>query len=62
MFRLSESTFKYEKGLLKELTNYVIDSLGGVYPEMERNIKTVGYFIQVVYKLNNFFVTRYNKS
>lgn len=41
MFRLSEATFKRESGLLKELSNYVVESLGSVYPEMERNFTTV---------------------
>lgn len=27
--------------LLKELTNYVADNLGPIYPELERNIKLV---------------------
>lgn len=40
-FLLSETSFKTDKGLLKELTNYVVENLGAVYPEMETNIKQV---------------------
>ncbi|XP_017775336.1 PREDICTED: alanine--tRNA ligase, mitochondrial isoform X2 [Nicrophorus vespilloides] len=40
-FAISENMFKKEQGLLKELSNYVIESLGTVYPEMQNN------FIQI---------------
>jgi alanyl-tRNA synthetase len=40
-FVLSENVFKKETGLLKELTNYVIEHLGPVYTELERNVKQV---------------------
>lgn len=51
-FALSENTFKKD-GLLKEMTNYVVESLGGVYPELERNVKTVHQIVdyeEEVYK------------
>lgn len=41
VFQISETNFNKEKGLLKELTNYVVENLGCVYPEMERNIYQV---------------------
>ncbi|XP_018576954.1 alanine--tRNA ligase, mitochondrial isoform X2 [Anoplophora glabripennis] len=40
-FLLSESVFKKEKGLVKELTNYVVENLGPIYPEMERNVTQI---------------------
>lgn len=40
-FLLSEGVFRKEKGLLGELSNYVIDYLGPVYPELEKNSKQV---------------------
>lgn len=36
-FSISNNVFQKE-GLVKELTNYVVDNLGPVYPELERNI------------------------
>ncbi|XP_050315762.1 alanine--tRNA ligase, mitochondrial isoform X2 [Anthonomus grandis grandis] len=38
---LSQTVFGNERGLIKELTNYVVENLGDVYPEMERNISLV---------------------
>ncbi|KRT86570.1 tRNA synthetase, partial [Oryctes borbonicus] len=40
-FSISESTFGKQDGLVKELVNYVIDILGPVYVEMEKNINQV---------------------
>ncbi|KAK5648526.1 hypothetical protein RI129_003418 [Pyrocoelia pectoralis] len=39
-FLVSETCFKTE-GLLRELSNYVVESLGHVYPELEKNITQV---------------------
>ncbi|CAG9766243.1 unnamed protein product [Ceutorhynchus assimilis] len=36
-FLLSETVFGKEKGLVKELSNYVVENLGDTYPEMEKN-------------------------
>ncbi|KAL3281602.1 hypothetical protein HHI36_004809 [Cryptolaemus montrouzieri] len=44
-FTISEDVFLKEKGLLKELTNYVVDNLGHTYPEMEKNISHVQQII-----------------
>uniref|UniRef100_A0A6P7GF48 Alanine--tRNA ligase, mitochondrial-like n=1 Tax=Diabrotica virgifera virgifera TaxID=50390 RepID=A0A6P7GF48_DIAVI len=41
VFLLSETVFKKEVGLLRELTNHVVDKLGSVYPELEKNISQV---------------------
>lgn len=41
VFEISESAFKKETGLLKELSNYVVENLGCVYPELEKNIQQV---------------------
>jgi alanyl-tRNA synthetase len=52
-FVLSENVFKKETGLLKELTNYVIEHLGPVYTELERNVKQIQQIIdyeEEVYK------------
>ncbi|KAF5291353.1 hypothetical protein FQA39_LY03504 [Lamprigera yunnana] len=40
-FFLSEDTFEKENGLLKELSNYVVESLGSIYPELEKNIQQI---------------------
>lgn len=40
-FILSETVFGKERGLIKELSNYVVENLGDVYPELERNIRQV---------------------
>lgn len=40
-FLCSETVFKKDKGLLKELSNYVIEHLGPIYSEMERNAQQV---------------------
>lgn len=40
-FSVSELSFGKETGLVKELVNYVVESLGGVYLEMEKNINQV---------------------
>lgn len=40
-FLLGETVFKREKGLLNELSYYVVESLGSTYPEMEKNIEQV---------------------
>ncbi|XP_072387690.1 alanine--tRNA ligase, mitochondrial isoform X1 [Diabrotica undecimpunctata] len=45
VFLLSETVFKKEAGLLRELTNYVVDKLGSVYPELEKNIFQVHQII-----------------
>lgn len=56
VFRLNETSFKQQKGLLKELTNYVVESLGSVYPEMERNIATVRQTNFDLISINFFYV------
>ncbi|CAG9859655.1 unnamed protein product [Phyllotreta striolata] len=40
-FLLGDNVFKQPKNFVKELTNYVVDNLGPVYPELERNISQV---------------------
>ncbi|XP_022915233.1 alanine--tRNA ligase, mitochondrial isoform X2 [Onthophagus taurus] len=40
-FYISDSVFKQEYGLVKELSNFVVEILGGAYPELERNISYV---------------------
>lgn len=42
-FLLSECTFKKPKGLLKELSNYVMENLGPLYPELEKNAVQVSW-------------------
>ncbi|KAJ8925311.1 hypothetical protein NQ315_009141 [Exocentrus adspersus] len=52
-FLLSETVFKKENGLVKELTNYVVENLGPVYPELERNIAQIQLIVdyeEEVYK------------
>nr|XP_023017698.1 alanine--tRNA ligase, mitochondrial [Leptinotarsa decemlineata] len=52
-FLLSETAFKREKGLLKELSNYVVENLGPFYPELEKNISQIHQIIdyeEEVYK------------
>ncbi|XP_008196000.1 alanine--tRNA ligase, mitochondrial [Tribolium castaneum] len=52
-FLLCENVFNKDSGLLKELSNYVIEHLGCVYPEMERNVKQIHQIIdyeEEVYK------------
>ncbi|KAK9869469.1 hypothetical protein WA026_003224 [Henosepilachna vigintioctopunctata] len=44
-FSLSENVFQKERGLLKELSNYVVDNLGHVYVEMEKNISQIHQII-----------------
>ncbi|CAH1117075.1 unnamed protein product [Phaedon cochleariae] len=44
VFLLSETVFKKE-GLLRELSNYVVENLGPVYPELEKNISKVHQII-----------------
>lgn len=44
-FSISETTFTTESGLVQELVNYVVEILGPVYAEMEKNIKQVINFI-----------------
>ncbi|KAI4466906.1 alanyl-trna synthetase [Holotrichia oblita] len=44
-FSVSELSFGKETGLVKELVNYVVESLGGVYVEMEKNINQVRQII-----------------
>ncbi|KAF5280436.1 hypothetical protein FQR65_LT03245 [Abscondita terminalis] len=41
VFYLSENVFKKDRGLLKELSNYVVESLGYAYPELEKNISQI---------------------
>ena len=41
---LSQQKFGVECGLLTELTNYVADSLGEVYPEIRNRLKQVRLF------------------
>ncbi|XP_045470743.1 alanine--tRNA ligase, mitochondrial [Harmonia axyridis] len=51
-FSLSTNVFQKD-GLVKELSNYVVDNLGHVYPEMERNISQIHQIIdyeEEVYK------------
>ncbi|XP_025831649.1 alanine--tRNA ligase, mitochondrial isoform X2 [Agrilus planipennis] len=53
-FSVSEAYFNVENGLLKELTNYVVEKLGCFYPEMEKNIKTIHKIVdheEEVYRL-----------
>lgn len=38
---MSETVFGKDRGLIKELSNYVVENLGDVYPELERNISQV---------------------
>nr|CAI5830547.1 unnamed protein product [Callosobruchus analis] len=45
IFVLSETVFKKEKGLLKELSNYVVENLGPVYPELEKNVSQIHQII-----------------
>lgn len=33
--------FKKEKGLIKELSNYIVENLGPVYPELEKNVSQI---------------------
>lgn len=40
-FLLSENVFNKQKGLVKELSNYVVENLGPTYPELEKNIGQV---------------------
>lgn len=40
-FLLSETIFNRQKGLLNELSYYVVESLGNTYPELEKNIEQV---------------------
>lgn len=42
-FLLSENVFDRPKGLVKELSNYVVENLGTVYPELEKNIGQVSF-------------------
>ncbi|KAG5900572.1 hypothetical protein JTB14_022877 [Gonioctena quinquepunctata] len=52
-FLLSETVFRKEKGLLKDLSNYVVENLGPFYPELEKNVKQVHQIIdyeEEVYK------------
>ncbi|XP_066152108.1 alanine--tRNA ligase, mitochondrial isoform X1 [Euwallacea fornicatus] len=44
-FILCENVFGKERGLVKELTNYVVENLGDVYPEMEKNISQIHQII-----------------
>ncbi|XP_060519599.1 alanine--tRNA ligase, mitochondrial isoform X2 [Cylas formicarius] len=44
-FYLSETVFKKDKGLTKELSNYVVENLGQVYPEIERNVDQIHQII-----------------
>lgn len=43
-FQLSENVFNKSMGLLTELSNYVVENLGHVYPELEKNILQVSLF------------------
>lgn len=43
-FLLSEGVFKKPQGLVKELSNYVVDNLGVVYPSLEKSIAHVSEF------------------
>lgn len=45
-FNLSQRVFGKEQGLVTELSNYVVENLGGIYPEMEKNIKQVHHIIK----------------
>lgn len=38
---VSQQKFRVESGLVTELTNYVADSLGEVYPEIRNRLKQV---------------------
>lgn len=42
--------FGKERGLIKELSNYVVENLGDVYPELERNIRQVSSEINKIFK------------
>lgn len=50
-FAISSCTFNKEVDLLKEMVAYVVESLGPVYPEMERNFGNVVQIIQYEYDL-----------
>ncbi|XP_076268548.1 alanine--tRNA ligase, mitochondrial isoform X1 [Rhynchophorus ferrugineus] len=53
-FSLSQNVFFKESGFVKELSNYVVEHMGEVYPEMEQNIKQIHSIIDFeedVYKL-----------
>jgi hypothetical protein len=47
---VSQQKFGIECGLLTELTNYVADSLGEVYPEIRNRLKQVRSFYGVKLK------------
>lgn len=54
-FLISETSFKRDTALIKELSNYVVESLGCAYPELEKNIKQVQQIIdyeEEVFKTN----------
>ncbi|ERL85827.1 alanine--tRNA ligase, mitochondrial isoform X1 [Dendroctonus ponderosae] len=40
-FVLSETVFGKDKGLVRELSNYVVENLGDVYTELEKNVKLI---------------------
>ncbi|XP_057653456.1 alanine--tRNA ligase, mitochondrial [Diorhabda carinulata] len=53
VFILSETVFKKETGLLRELTNYIAENLESVYPEMKKNLSQIHQIInyeEEVYK------------
>ncbi|KAL1514389.1 hypothetical protein ABEB36_003655 [Hypothenemus hampei] len=55
-FILCETVFKKDGTLVKELSNYVVENLGGVYPELERNISQIHNIID--YELEVFNTIR----
>lgn len=42
-FLICENVFDKPKGLVKELSNYVVENLGPAYPELEKNINQVRF-------------------
>ncbi|KAK4884555.1 hypothetical protein RN001_000826 [Aquatica leii] len=60
VFYLSENVFKKDSGLLKELSNYVVESLGGAYPELERNIRQIHDII--LYEEDAYKLVRSNSA
>lgn len=48
-FSISKSTFDRNSGLVKELVNYVVENLGPVYVEMEKNIEQVFRILLFIY-------------
>lgn len=52
-FAIASNTFNKDVHLIKEMIAYVVDSLGIVYPEMEKNYKNVVHIIEYEAELYN---------